>query len=393
MALRGFSGDCAGVVLCLFAGQFAAQEPAEVTAVLTRIEGQVTLTSETRSEFIPIRRAAQRQVVRRGEIVHVPAGAQTTLVCSTETLVSLTGPRDWVLDAKACGQGMRLPETSYRNLTSYAGRVLPRNGAFLLEIETRNVEVGTAPILLSPLDTLVNDSHPLLVWTRVPDARDYEIELRGAAAMSIRLPVDELHCGSGSGPWHDLDVCSWIPSGKWPALEPGKPLFLKFGSRQALSSPLRQGPEAYKLQILSGAEQRDLQEDLRQIAALPVDQASRLLLTAGTYARRGLYADAIAKYDETLRAQEVPEVRVTLGDLYLASGLATLADREYRHVLAGAPDSAAQAAAESGLGRVEYCRKRFADARAHFERARSLYSTLDLTEEAEAARAAVERLR
>ena len=27
MALRGFSGDCAGVVLCLFAGQFAAQEP------------------------------------------------------------------------------------------------------------------------------------------------------------------------------------------------------------------------------------------------------------------------------------------------------------------------------------------------------------------------------
>ena len=208
----------------------------------------------------------------------------------------------------------------------------------------------------------------------------------GAAAMSIRLPVDELHCGSGSGPWHDLATRSWIPSGKSPALEPGKPLFLKFGSRQALSSPLRQGPEAYKLQILSGAEQRDLQEDLRQIAALPVDQASRLLLTAGTYARRGLYADAIAKYDETLRAQEVPEVRVTLGDLYLASGLATLADREIG-MSWRAPDSAAQAAAESGLGRVEYCRKRFADARAHFERARSLYSTLDLTEEAEAARA------
>ena len=160
----------------------------ELTAVLTQIEGQVTLSSPSRAEFRSIRRAAQRQVLRRGEVVHVPAGAQVTLICSTERLVSLTGPRDWVLDATACGQGLPLPESSYRNLTSYAGRILPRNGALLLELETRNVEMGLGPILLSPRDTAVMDAYPRLVWTRVPDAVEYEIELRGPVETSIRLP-------------------------------------------------------------------------------------------------------------------------------------------------------------------------------------------------------------
>jgi tetratricopeptide (TPR) repeat protein len=276
-------------------------------------------------------------------------------------------------------------------LASYAGRILPKNGALLLELETRNVEVGLGPILLSPRDTAVMDAYPRLVWTRVPDAVEYEIELRGPVATSIRLAADGLHCGHGSGPWHDLDVCSWTPSGKWPALEPEKPLFLRFGSRQALAASLRQAHEVYQIHLLAVNDQRRMQEGLRQIATLPVDKASRLLLTAGAYAQGGLYANAVATYDEALQAQEIPEARVTLGDLYLTLGLTALADREYRQVLAGAPDHAAQAAAELGLGQVSYFRKRFDDARAHFERARELYVTLGLPAEAEDARAAAAR--
>jgi hypothetical protein len=391
MALTGFPGIRVGAILFLLAGQVAAQKPAEVTAVLTRIEGQVTLTSETRAEFRSIRRAAQRQVLRRGEIVHIPAGAQMTVVCSTETLVSLTGPRDWALDAGACGQGVLLPESSYRNLTSYAGRVLPRKGALLLEIETRNVEAGPGPNLLSPRDTAVMDSHPRLIWTQVPDAVEYEIELRGAVESSIRLAAADLHCGRGSGLWRDLDVCSWTPSSKWPALEPEKPVFLKLGFLQASAAPLRQARDVHEIRLLSASDQHSVQEDLRRIDTLPMDPTSHLLLSAGAYAKAGLYSDAVVAYDEALQTQEIPEVRVTLGDLYLISGLATLADQEYRHVMAAAASgSAAQAAAEFGLGQVDYCRKRFDDARAHFERARSLYVTLELPEEAEAARAAGE---
>lgn len=391
MALIGPRRTRIGTILFLLAGQGAAQKPADLTAVLTQIEGQVTLSSESRAAFRPVRRAAQRQIIRRGEIVHVPTGAQVTLICSTETLVSLTGARDWVLDATACGRGLPLPESSYQNLASYAGRILPKNGALLLELETRNVEVGLGPILLSPRDTAVMDAYPRLVWTQVPNAVEYEIELRGPVGTSIRLAADGLHCGRGSGPWHDLDVCSWAPSGKWPALEPEKPVFLRFGSRQALAASLRQAREIYQIHLLSASGQRRVQENLRQIATLPVDKASRLLLTAGAYAQGGLYADAIAAYDEALQTQKIPEARVTLGDLYLTIGLTALADREYRQILAGAPDPAAQAAAELGLGQVAYFRKRFGDARAHFERARELYVILGLPAEAEDVRAAAAR--
>jgi tetratricopeptide (TPR) repeat protein len=236
------------------------------------------------------------------------------------------------------------------------------------------------------------DARPRLVWTQVPDAIEYEIKLRGPVETSIRLAADDLYCGHGSGPWLDLDVCSWVPSAKWPALEPEKPVFLKLGSRQALTTPLRQVREVYQIHLLSVNDQRVVQENLRQIATLPVDKASRLLLTAGIYADGGLHADAIATYNEALQAQERPEARVTLGDLYLTIGLTALAERESRQVLAGAPDSAAQAAAELGLGQVAYFRKLFSDARAHFEHARALYTTLGLPAEAEDARAAAARL-
>jgi hypothetical protein len=377
-----------GTVLFFLASQIAAQKPSDLTALLTRIEGPVTLSSQSRTEFRSVRRAAQRQVIRRGEIVHVPSGAQVTLICSTDTLVTLTGPRDWALDATACGQGLVLPERSYRNLASYAGRILPRNGALLLELETRHWDVGLGPILLSPRNTAVTDAYPRLVWTRVPDAVEYEIELRGPVGMSIRVAADGLHCGRGSGPWRDLDVCSWTPSGKWPALEPEKPVFLRLGYRQTLAGSLRQVREVYRIHLLPMNDQRSAKAHRRQIATLPVDKASRLLLAAGAYAQRGLYADAAATYDEALKAQEIPEARVTLGDLYLANGLTALADREYRRVLAGAPGPAAQAAAEIGLGQVDYSRKRLRDARAHFERAREPYTALGLPAEAEEARAA-----
>jgi tetratricopeptide (TPR) repeat protein len=381
-----------GALLLLLASQSAAQKPEDLTAILTQIDGQVTLSSETGKEFRSVRHAARRQILPQGEAVHLPNGAQMTLICSTETLVSLTGPRDWVLDATACGKGLPLPKSSYRNLASYAGRILPRNGALLLELETRNVDMGLDPILLTPCNTAVLEAYPRLVWTRVPDAVEYEIELRGAVDVSIRLAASELHCGQGSGPWHDLDVCSWPPSGKWPALQPEKPIFLKLGSRQALAAPLRQVPEVYRIHLLPIGDQRGVQEKLRQIAALPVDETSRLLLAGGLYAQSGLYANAISVYEEALQAQEMPEVRVTLGDLHLSLGLAALADREYRKVLEGSPDPAAQAAAELGLGQVAYLRKHFGEARAHFEHARALYASLGLTAEAEGARAAAAEL-
>jgi hypothetical protein len=393
MALSDPRSAWIGAFLFLLTGQSAAQRTPEVTGLLTQIDGPVTLSSG-REDDRSIRRAAQRQTLRRGEMVHVPAGSRATVVCSTETLVGLTGPRDWVLDAPACERGVPLPATSFRSLTSFAGRILPRNGALLLELETRNVEVGPGPILLSPRNTAVMEAHPRLVWTRVADALEYEIAVRGGpVGVSIRLAAGELGCGRGSGSWQDLEVCSWEPSARWPALEPERPVFLKLGSRPAKAAPLRQAPEVYTLRLLPPGERQAVEEGLRQLSSLPLDRASHLLLAAGVYARAGLVGDAVAAYDELLRAREISEARVTLGDLYSTLGLLTLAEREYRKVLAGAPHPAAGAAAELGLGRVAYLRTLYGDARSHFERARGLYAALGLAAEAEEARAAAARAR
>lgn len=372
-----------GAILLLLAGRTAAQKPADPTAVLIRIEGQVTLSPDSRAELRAVRRAAQRQVIRRGETVHVPAGAQATLVCSTETLVDLQGPLEWVLDAAACGRGLRLPESTYRYVAPQAGRLLPRRGVLLLEFETRGDE-NRGPVLLSPRDTAVLEPRPLLVWTQVAGAVEYEIEIRGTARTLIRVEAGDLQCGQGSGSWHDLDVCSWRPSGRWPGLEPGTPVLLRIGDRRTVAA----ARDSATIHLLPAQEQETVRETLRQIATLPLDEGSRLLLKAGGYARHGLYSDAIATYDEALRDQDVPAARVTLGDLYLDRGLTTLARREYRKALAGVPDPAAQAAAELGLGYVAYLRKRFAEAEAHFEHARKAYAALGLPAEAEEAQAA-----
>ncbi|HET9227302.1 MAG TPA: tetratricopeptide repeat protein [Thermoanaerobaculia bacterium] len=262
----------------------------------------------------------------------------------------------------------------------------------LLEIEPRHVEFGRGPVLLSPRHTATLDAHPLLVWTKALDALEYEIKIRGPVDTSIRLAARDLHCGAGSGPWRGLDICSWAPAGKWPALEPGKTVSLSLSSRRTLTASFPQAREQCRIHLLPVDDQRSVQERLRQIDMLPMDKASHLLLTAGAYAQAGLYADAVATYDEALQAQDVPEARVTLGDLYLSLGLTALAEREYRQVLVGAPDSAAGATAELGLGQVSFLRNRFDEARSHFERATELYASLGLSAEAEDARAAAVRL-
>lgn len=393
MAMSHLRRACLGTSLFFLVSQGGAQKPPDLTAVLTRIEGQVTLSAQTRAEFRSVHHAAPRQVLRSGEIVHVPAGARLDLICSTDTLVSLQGPVEWTLGATACGQGRALPESSYRNLAPQAGRLLSKNGSLLLEFETRNWEGDLGPILLSPRNTAVLDPRPTLVWTRVPEAVEYEIELRGPVSLSIRVAAGDLRCGPDLSPWQGLDVCAWTPSDRWSSLEPDSPVFLRLGSRKAPAASLRQNREVSRIHLLPVNEQPALRERLRQIDTLSIDRGTRLLLSAGVYARSGLSSAAAATYDEALKAEEVPEARVTLADLHLANGLTILADREYRRVLENAPGPAVQAAAELGLGFAAYLRKRFDDARAHFERAQEIYATLGLPVEAEKARAAAARAR
>lgn len=379
-------------LVVLLAAPPPAARPPEPTAVLAEVEGGVTLSSPGRAGERGARRAARRQVVAPGEVVHLPEGARATAICSVETLVRLAGPGDWRLDAAACARGVSLPASSYRNLTAFAGRVLPRGGALLLELEARTVDLTAGPVLLSPRTSAVRDLRPLLLWTRVPSAFEYEIEIRGDVQTSVQVAARGLPCAPGSGLWRDLEVCAWTPSGSWPPLSPGQEVRLRLGYRERPGSPLVQAQERYAVRILGGDEEREVAAGLERIASLPLDEAARFRLAAGLRAGAGLLADAVSAYEAALRLEEVPEARVTLGDLLLADGLPTLAAREYERVLLALPEEAVRAAAESGLGQADYQRKRFREARERFERAAKIYASLGLEELAAEARAAAASL-
>jgi hypothetical protein len=186
----------------------------------------------------------------------------------------------------------------------------------------------------------------------------------------------------------DLDVCSWDAAGRWPLMPPGAPLLVRIGFRTAPGAPLRQAREPVQLSLLSVEPGVALRAELRRIGELPLDAADRLLLAAGLAAQSGLTADAIEDYERALELAELPAARASLGDLYLSIGLTNLAERQYRKVVPGAAvaDPAA-AAAELGLGCVDYLGTRFGEAAAHFERARRLYARLGLAEEQDAAQA------
>ena len=82
---------------------------------------------------------------------------------------------------------------------------------------------------------------------------------------------------------------------------------------------------------------------------------------------------------------------MTRGDIYLETGLLEPAVWSYQAArrIAGRP-LVIDAAAELGLGRVEYIRRNFSQAREHFRRSRDLYAGRGLIREAAAAERAAE---
>jgi hypothetical protein len=355
----------------------------EMTAVLTELKGTVTVseTSPVRGRAIPPRRAQVLQIVGMGDEIHVSTGAGASFVCSSDQWVELPENQEQRLTEKLCRNGKPLPVGTYRRLAPAAGRMASLKGVNVLEGETRGPEDEAfgVPHLLSPRNTSVLDGRPIIQWTQVQEAVDYEIKLTGPAPFWLRLDAGQVSCEERLG---DVAVCSvpWPPQAQ--DLPAGTTSFLSVGARLGLAAPLREEPEPRRIQRLSKEKAEKIRSQLDSLSALPLDDATRLLLEADLYARGGLLADAIPAYRKALTLQNAPEVRVTLGDAYLKTGLLRLAARSYKEVLDGKPSPAVRAACELGLGRIEYIRNNFEQAACHLRKARDLYRSLGLKEEA-----------
>jgi hypothetical protein len=363
-----------------------------LTAVLTDVEGNVTIKEgppRRRSTAVPVRRARFLQICKAGDRINVPAGAGAGFVCSNDHWVSLPAGSDQPLTEDLCRKGEPLPLGTYQRLAPVGGRMRSVAGAMALERKTRGPEEEGfgIPILLSPRNTALLEGRPEIVWTAVEGATDYEVEAIGSVAFRIPLRLKQVSCGPSSE-WDGREVCSIAFPPSAPDIPPGASVTISVGARRGIASPLRREPEPSRIHRLPAETGEELRARLNGMAGLQAEEATLRVLEGNLYAENKAYASAMKAYREALSIRESPEVRVTLGDTYLAIGLLSPADRSYREAMVSGASPEAHAAAELGLGRIEYIRQVFDRAREHFSKARKLYRSQGLMEEAHAARRA-----
>jgi hypothetical protein len=388
-------------VLCFGLSSVGPPPEAGPTAVLLQVDGNVTVAEHALSGagWPPskrmIRKGRQLQVLRSGDALHIPQGAHVGFMCSTDRWIVLTGKTECRLDANLCARGKPFPPGTYRSLAPEAGRLRSVRGAMVLERGIRGVdsEKLTGPVLLYPRNTSILDGRPTLRWTRIEDTTEYLIDVRGDVSFQRRLDANEVPC-SPSPEVDGAEVCSVPYPDSAPELPSGGGVTLSIMTRQGFSSSWRGDSSAVSVRRLPAEHAAEIRAQLDALRKIELGDFWRRLLAADLQLNEGLIADALSTYREALELQDLPEIRVTLGDVYLELGLLSLAEKSYR-VASDAEGRSLRVAATAmlGFGWIESARGGFKRASQYFDAARTLYSIEGLAEEASVAEGAAAEAR
>jgi tetratricopeptide (TPR) repeat protein len=369
----------------------AQPKPAPAIALLTYAVGGVKIVSARQGQASPAKAYAS---LYPGDRLELAEQAQATVICLDEHFLTLTGPATEAITPERCARAPILPADSTRWVKPDAGRIRVYKESLALEEQAREQEAdyGNLPVILSPRHTRLLDLAPPVQWTAVAGALEYQLHLSGAESFAdIVLDAATVACVAGAEA-EKQPVCS----APWPAawrLALGQPYFLTVSARTGIATPLRSSQNIPFVTLAApGAAQ--VQVEVAGITQLALDPLTRALFLAGRYAEHELYAAAIPLYEQVLAAQPSPVLATTLGDLYRAIDLQRYAFAAYQRALdlliQGADDPAVRAAAEFGLGQVEYSRGQFALAEPHFRQAVDLYTQLGAEAELLAAEKALE---
>lgn len=379
---------CRALIASLLLGltTAAATSPTELTGILTQIDGSVQLAGPGVSG-IPL--ARPWQVIRSGVTVHLPETSTVGIVCSNRRFIRLQGPKSWPLTEASCVAGRELTSGEYSLVAPQAGRFKVVSGLLALEREIRNGDQDDplAPLLFSPRNTVLRSPRPAVSWLQLPAATEYRVEWSGRrAGYDTRLRTGDVVCAADRD---RANVCSLPWPLDRPDLPPAETFFLRIAARGGITEPWHwTEPVEVRTQKLSAVE--TLESHLRNIESLGLAGSALDTARAGLLAQGEFYADSAEAYRRALAAGPAPELRITLGDVYLAMGLLQLAEPLYREA-ASAGGPSVQAAAAFGLGRIEYARTHYREAAIDFRQAQELYAGQKVEEEEVAARRALER--
>jgi tetratricopeptide (TPR) repeat protein len=358
----------------------------EGIAVITYITGNVTLLDTGG----PVKAF---QVLKGGSRLQVAVDAKVTVICFQERWFAVDQPSE-VDVTQQCATAAPLPANTAQLVKPDGGRIVLIEGSLALEEQAREREgdYGNIPIILSPRNTSLLELQPTITWVEVSGALEYQLSLSGLSSFDdVILAAETVTCVEES-----RSAPSRTCLTPWPAvwtLESGQRYFLTVSARTGIASPLHKS-EASALRTLAVEEAEGLEAEVTDIQTLELDAETQNILLANLYAENGIYIQATAAYERLVAMQPIPMVYVTLGDLYRTIDLQRYAFNAYQQALdlliQGEDELAVRAAAEFGMGQVEYSRGNFAWAEPHFGKAIDLYNQIGVQDERRAAERALQ---
>jgi hypothetical protein len=373
----------------------------EPIAVLTLVENEIWLEQPAAGRGSDPaagqsgRQAKPLETLRSGAILRLAADARATIVCFNNRFFQVTGGATVRVTGEWCQDGAPLPGGSLSRVKPDAGRIRAVGGSLILVEEVREKEgdYGNIPIILGPRNTYLLEPRPAIRWVEVPEAIEYVLNMTGPSASDdIVLVAKDLSCKKNAIAASRVCSTTW-PAEGWTLVE-GKSHFLTISARLGIASQLRPSEDSL-VTLLSAEQTAAVRAEEAAIRALNLDSMTQDLLLAGVYAEQELYGDAAAAYEGILEAHPAPVLYVTLGDTYRKTALYRWALTAYEKALdllaQGEDDPAVRAAAEFGIGQVNYnYAKNYAEAEKHYAEAVRLYEQLGAAEELTSAQRGLE---
>lgn len=175
------------------------------------------------------------------------------------------------------------------------------------------------PMVLSPRATTLLGKHPRLSWTPVAGASQYSVTIRDTKQRATHWSTTTREAAID----YPQDA---------PGLLPGRPYLLQVTTGEHSSD--EEGPGERGFSVLEPGAAAPIEQKMKQLEALKLDDKTAHFLIASLYFRQGLLAEGIAKLEGRPELSQVAAAELLLARAYHQSGLAHVAEPHAKKALA-----------------------------------------------------------
>lgn len=227
---------------------------------------------------------------------------------------------------------------------------------------SRGVTDPNLPYLISPRNTFIRNSQPLLRWNPIPGATQYRVEVKAL----------------GNSETWTVEVRGTQVRYAGNPFQPGYRYQVTVTAENGIST---QGRDNAGFTVLSDDKAQQVEAELAQLQGQPLTEET-VFEWVDIYNQYGLYVDAIEMLEERVRSGKgTLDVYGALGDLYRWVGLDAWAIERYERALEQAAENPSEEAGlQEVLGDVNYASGELAKALPWYEAALENYRTSGETE-------------